>query len=905
MATSPTIPAVSFQNDLGYDVIVYDSFTPDTETDAENNYFGQLTQLGKVTASSTGSIQPIHTTSAFIIESVKDEKPVKRVTKMSFQKITSFTVNKADEDVMTATLKFIDFILKNPNDAMSQAFNTILKGDASKLLTAINAFFLRYPDYATCTFQTYMMGITYAAKTPETVAKPAEQATYSLSKLISLLGGTWPGELPDIIVSDFTCNTKNDVLTIGMQLDVSQLPAATPQISQNFASLFQEKKLKATLTINYGISLGIFGTRLTILLDTLKVPVGNGNVIAINTPTITIDINPLFKFVVFTIRGIIPFNIFSKQFNANISMTIDNVEASIQAVIDGDNSSLPAPPVMKGVHFDEFGAGIGIIFEPPAIAIGLQGKFHIGDTAQPGVVQIDDDTFALICGIEGGEIPDPLYISFYIPKMDINTVLQAFTNVNPNLDIPVSFTDLSFKWAENPMEPLTLPDGTLTEMAYGFSAGVNIFSFGFFGDVEIDLNNGLTADVEMSPLSLGNVFTMSGDGKGVTIKVDQNGNPIRNNEIRNTKVLQDALKTATDKQLVTPGGPVLVINTLKSPILHVNAKASLFELVDYGIEADINKDGILFQLDFGGILTEQMTCQLSDFHNFYGAFKFGINQGINLPAIAGVSLGSIQVQAVAAAHVAIKTSLSDVVLSIGGSFDFEGSTRQFGDFSADIHIKKMTDAIGAIIANLEQYAGQIFGDITQDAGKWAAEAKKGLISGYTTVADVLKNAYGKTNAEMTSIMKGLRYTADEVAAGLKNIYNATDTDVAVIMNGAGYTADEVSNCLKDTFHDSINDVAKAMKNAQYTAAQVASTLKDTFNADINQVASAMGSAEYAADQVASSLKNTFNCSVSAVSDAMKVAGYGADQIKNAFESLGGDFSDFAKKALEKLNPSNW
>lgn len=780
MSDSTTIPALSFQNDLGYDISVYDSFTPTPATDADKNYFGQLTLLGNIAAKSTGTVQPIHTSSAFVIDNTTDKKPLKRCTKMAFQTtIISFTVGQADEDAMTATFKFADFFLHQPDDPVSQAFKAILTEDPKKWLTDMNAFFLKQPAYSLCTFQTYMMTVAYTAMHPESIAMPPQDAQYSLSKLVALMGGNWPDGMPDISVSNFTCNTQNDVVDIWVQIDISSLPFESDQIAKNVNSMYFDKKVQANLQFNYGLSIGIFGTRLTLLLETIKIPISGFTEFGIEKPTITIDINPLFKFVVFTVRGIIPFSLFNKQFDANISMVIDNVEAEIGVVIEGDNSSLPAPPLTRGVHFDEFRVGLGIFFEPPGYAFGVQGKFHIGDPSGENVVDLNDDTFALVCKING-EVPEPVYASFYIPKMDINQVVAIFTDSSPNLNVPVTFTDLSFRWAEDPMEPYTLPD---------------------------------------------------------------------------------ALKTATDKQLVNPGGPVLVINTFQSPILHVNAKVSLFEIANYGINANINGDGIFFTLDFGGILTEQMTCRLSDFHNFYGGFKFGIDHGFSLPTIAGVSLGAIHVQAIADAHIIIQTSLSDVVLKIGGSFEFEGRTRQFGDFSADIHIEKMTDAIGAIITNLTDYAEQIFDDIIHDAEKWAGEAKAGLISGYNTVSDVLKTGYNKSAAEVASVMKG-----------------------------AGYAADQVASEIKSTFNLGVDAVESAMKTAGYAANEVIDALKNVFN--INDIASA--------------LKNVYGLSVNDINSFLQSAGYTADQVKNAFESLGGDFANFAKDTWDKVsNPDTW
>lgn len=88
------------------------------------------------------------------------------------------------------------------------------------------------------------------------------------------------------------------------------------------------------------------------------------------------------------------------------------------------------------------------------------------------------------------EIPNPLYIAFYVPKLDFNEIITLFTNTSYNIDLPVSFTDLSFRWAENPMEPVVLPDGSLAPMGYGFNAVMDLFGLQFYGYLQIDLNTG-------------------------------------------------------------------------------------------------------------------------------------------------------------------------------------------------------------------------------------------------------------------------------------------------------------------------------------------------------------------------------------------------------------------------------
>ncbi|KAI5462757.1 hypothetical protein BGZ63DRAFT_422176 [Mariannaea sp. PMI_226] len=850
-------PTISFANRLDFTVTVYDSFSTQDKT----NYFGTLTSIATVPANTTASVQLIHSTSVLIVSNATSNSPLARLIYLPEVSTGPFGVGPADVNAMAQTMNFITFITDNKNDPLTLAFKDLWKDNSKPQVTPVNQFFAKHHPYANCTFATYMMGITYTAEQPEAKGKPLNQALYSLSTLATLLGGTWPSFLPDIVVTKFTCNTHNDVLALQAGIDLKKLPAQSDAALQFFGSLFNVQQLQVAVSINHGFNMGFLGTRLSISLDAMHVPFGDSATLTINKPTVIIDVNPLFKFIVFTVTGEIPFNIFGKQFEADVSMVIDNIEANFGVVIKGDKTSLPAPPVMKGVHFDTFGVGIGIIFEPPSAAIGLSGQLHIGDPGSGTLVALDDDTFVVVCQLIE-EVPNPLYISFYVPQMHLTDVFTVFTNVHCPVDVPVLFTDLSFQWSENPMEPVALPDGSLSNMGYGFSAAANIFDFSFYGDVEIDLTNGLTADIEMAPLALGSIFAIKGDGTGVSVKVDANGNPIKNNQLVTKAAQKQALKDATTKQLVPPGGAVLKLQTLASPFLHLNAAVSLFEVENVHLDADITSSGITFDVGFSGLLTSNMSCTLSDFHNLSAAFQYGINDTIPLPSIGGVSLGSISLQTSVGAHFALSTSSSDIVLKVGGSFDFEGLTRNFGDFTADVNIQTLSDLLSSIVNNIEQNAEQIFGDLLSTGVAWAGKVQQDVITGVNSVASVLQNAFNQDAVQVASTMKDAGFGPEQIVGGLQSAFGMTQLGVAQVMQQVGYTGE-----------------------------QVASALQTVFGSDAAQIASALsGAYGWSADQI---------------NGVLGQIGFSANQISQAFQSLGGEFSNFGNSILHDLDPSNW
>ncbi|TDZ36427.1 hypothetical protein C8035_v001765 [Colletotrichum spinosum] len=845
-------PTPSIANDLDFSVTIYDSFSAQDRT----NYFGTLTALATVPAHTTASVQLLHPVSVLIVSNATSNSPLTRLMYLSEVSTGPFGVGQADVKAMAQTMSFITFIINNKTDPLTLAFRDLWKDTSRPQVTFVNHFFAHHQTYASCTFATYMMAIAYTAQQSKTRGKPLDRALFSLSALVTLLGGTWPSFLPDIVVAKFTCNTHSHVLAIQVEIDLEKLPAQSDAALRFFGSLFDVLQLHVAVSFH-----AFLDARLSVSLDTLHVPFGDSATLAIKKPTVTLDINPLFKFVVFTVTGDIPFHIFGKQLEADVSMVIDNIEANFGVVIKGDKTSLPAPPLMKGVHFDTFGAGIGIIFEPPSAAIGLSGQWHIGDPGSRTLVALDDDTFVLVCQVIEG-VPNPRYISFYVPRMHLTDIYTVFTNVQCPVDVPVLFTNLSFLWSANPMEPLALPDGSLSNMGYGFSAAAKMSDFSFYGDVEIDLTNGLAGDVEMAPLALGSIFSIRGDGAGVSVKVDANGNPIKNNQLVTKAAQKQALKNATTKQLVPPGGPVLKLQTLDPPFLHLIGVVNLFDADNVRLDANIISSGITFDVGFGGLLISNMSCTLSNPLNLSAAFRYGINDTISLPSHGGVSLGFIPLQASVAAHFVLSTSSSDIVLRVGGSFEFQGKSRNLGDFTADVKIQTVGQLLSSIAHNIEQRAWQLFDDLLGTGAAWAGKVKQNVIRGFDSVASVLQNAFKQDAGQVASTMKDAGFEADEIVEGLASAFGMTPLGVAQVMQQVGYAGEQVASALQHVFG---ND-----------AAQIASALSGAYGWSANQINGVLGQ-----------------------------IGFSANEIGQAFQSLGGQFDDFGKSILRDLDPSGW
>src|ERR1041385_8265118 len=296
-----------------------------------------------------------------------NNNPVKSVFTMG-DNAQTFTITQADVDIITATNNFISLATSSPKDPDVVKFQSIIK-DGKATLSQVNTFFQGTTSYKTCTYISYMLVMTTLARTPVKPGQPAppvQSTTYSLSKLCSYLGVPWPSAF-DIQVSNFSCSAGNDVVKLGGIVDLTTIKSAfDPLILPNILSFLPLNDVRTEIIFNYGANLQFLNTTLEFMLDNIKIPVGvdkNKNTVYmnLNKPTVVLSIAPTFKFVVLVVKATIPFSLFnSPTINADVSMAIDNLEASIGVVLEEPNATFLTPPVMKGVHFDSVGIGMGV-----------------------------------------------------------------------------------------------------------------------------------------------------------------------------------------------------------------------------------------------------------------------------------------------------------------------------------------------------------------------------------------------------------------------------------------------------------------------------------------------------------------------------------------------------------------
>ena len=144
---------ITITNQLAEAFTVYDSYQA---TDANNNYYGTLTALSALAANGNVSIPPPHPISTLIIFDDK-QKPLTRLT--AGLSHTQFTISATDVQTMAQADAFVAYVGSNPNSTQATTIHGL------KAAPDIDAFFKSQPSYSLVTTPTYMLALTYRART--------------------------------------------------------------------------------------------------------------------------------------------------------------------------------------------------------------------------------------------------------------------------------------------------------------------------------------------------------------------------------------------------------------------------------------------------------------------------------------------------------------------------------------------------------------------------------------------------------------------------------------------------------------------------------------------------------------------------------------------------------------------
>lgn len=535
---------------------------------------------------------------------------------------------------------------------------------------------------------------------------------------------------------------------------------------------------------------------------------------------------------------LIPFNHVTLQATGAMSISETSMEAIFQlkAQQDGQPAAIPSPFGLAGVALDELDIEVGVDFEPPGVDLGIEGKFNIKGQ------QVDANDFTIVLDLEG-EVPNPTYLSTHLQSLTIADAITALTGETlshaPPVITAVQGQDISMYWSES--AGIVLPDGTLSQGGFGFNGILSIGGFTAHGSLAVSAASGVSGDAEMSPIQLGKVFSLTGSGKGVTVKQVQRADG--DWEAMAVPPQPGQKLTTRDHQIIAPGGATIAFNSQQSPFLDVSAKASLFNFINADVEIEIRDDGFNWKQteSIGSLAKIEFDCALSKSgFSCHDEFDFDLKGDIGPFKILGIDFGTLHLDIKFTADVTVSIDANGFSLEVSGSFEFEGDKltmptltiqEDFQSFAQlpELILKQIEDEAETIFKKLFDEANQLLQGAEKEAEAIAADAEKEA----KQIASDAEAAAAKVVATANQAYEAARQGVADAEAEVKNIDAAAakvTADAVTIVEGIEGKAATEAKAIEGEAASVLSDAATAITTIDTALAHEISVIGDAATA---------------------------------------------------------------------------
>lgn len=657
-----------------------------------------------------------------------------------------------------------------------------------------------------------------------------------------------------------------------MRLRPGVTVAALLDLSSNDLLKFLGRSIlkKDELLIQVAIGDGLSNVSFLSYLDgSLTLDVGVEKLV-LSDPYIRIDSMPAFGIYIAG-TTLIPFNHVTLQASGALELSDVAMEAMLQvkAQDGGKQTSLPMPFGLRGVSLDELDIEVGVIFQPPGVDLGIEGKFNI--KGQPPNI----NEFIIVLDPKTG-IPNPIYLSAYVQSLTISDLIMAVSGEDVSDDIPAPIKslkgeELSVYWSETAGTPL--PDGRLAQQGFGFNGFISIGGFKAHAALTVSEIDGVSGEAELDPINLGGVFSLTGNGKGVKVKQVQIGDAWE----RISKPLEpreDGKPWVThDHELIAPGGATIQFNSKHSPYLDVSAAVSLFDLLKAEVEIEIANDRFKWKQkeSIGSLFKTEFDCEVSaSGFKADAEFSLDISGEVGPIEILGVDMGSIDLDVSFDAGMKIHASKDGFSVEISGSFHFEGFHLTMPSFTTS-DFQSFDELPDKILKQIQDNADHIFKEVFDDAGallKAAAEEAEKL---------------GKEAAEEAERIGGdAAQQAKQIGEDAKAAFESATHDLEDAKAAAAKVAEEADKILGDAAKEADAIVGAAGDEAKELGRQADKVAEDAAK-EAQQIGEA---AEKEAKQIADDAQKVFDDAEEEAKQIGKDAEQAAKAIGDAAEETG-------------------
>jgi hypothetical protein len=614
---------------------------------------------------------------------------------------------------------------------------------------------------------------------------------------------------------------------------------------------------------------------------------------------IKLEANPLAVLISGSV--LIPFDHVTLEAAGALAVSENEMQAlfQIKAQADGKPAALPSPFGLRGVELDELDVEVGVIFEPPGVDLGIEGKFNIGGQP-PGA-----NEFIVVLELEG-EVPNPIYLSTHIQTLSIKEIVTVYTGggvsqVPPILEA-LKAEDLSIYWSET--AGIVLPDGRVSQQGFGFNGILTIGGFSAHAALAVGAT-GVSGDAELPPIDWG-VFTLKGNGKGVTVKqllVDGGWQTVARPP---EPPAQGPAPQTRDEQIIAPGGATIAINSTHSPFIDIDATVTLFDLISAEVEIEVADTGLKYKQkeDVGGVFHAEFDCAVSaSGFSAHSEFDLDIKGEVGPIEMLGIDLGTLSLDVGFHTRLNIVVDGSGFTLGVAGSFEFEGLSLTMPDLAIKDSFKSFDELPGRILQQIKDNAEHIFADLFDAAGKLAEAAEKEVKAIASAVADEAKaiaagaeDAARQVGAAAEATVAAVGQDVEEAAAAAEQIDAQAEQALADTKAELGEIAVQVGAEIADL----ANQAAAVAQEAEHEVEAIASAVADEAKAIAGQAEQVWNDAVAGAEQIGRDAEAAAEAAVAAAEAAgeaiVGAAHAVADAMEHEAEAIGNAIDDAARKA---------
>lgn len=474
---------------------------------------------------------------------------------------------------------------------------------------------------------------------------------------------------------------------------------------------------------------------------------------------------------------------------ADVALTItgDSIDGSVNVSAAPPYSILSGTNALPNLAINELAGLMGIDFENQELVLGFVGKFDLGTISQadsnsnPDASTLDAmlpanglskttpqpnaGELAIIVGINDDlgvvPVPDVDLLILRLTQLDLTDLINAVI-ANPNSDAiaalnGISLQDILFYWCDVPTGTYYLPDGTVPSTGFKVHGMLSFWSkFDVWGELEFDLSGGFKGSVFLSPITLGEVLSITG-------AAPPNPSPV-----------PPTFKT---------GGPWLEIATAGPNFLAGSWDITVFDIASTDLSISINEKVFSFSIASNDpdLFTTDFVCQLTaGWTQLQIALNGNLTGDIQLPSFLNVPSVTLHLDTQYSLSLSVDLNNGSTTFSVNGYVLIGTDQLSLPNLTVNATISSFADIPGAIRQVIETNAENLFSSAISEATslieKWGEDVLDHIEQGVKDVVYLLLHIhhahnYGEAWLASGNLVSGDGVTKYQLAKGSGDGFN--------------------------------------------------------------------------------------------------------------------------------------